>query len=147
MLTTRQRSTLLSAALTSFRAQKAVVLNEADFDVIIDKPNSGSFCSIYLVTNRTDDHLRIKLYVTNFSMFTNVEQFRLSQEENYAPGAYDEVEVANITLDKIEFRSFYQYLISPQFQQDIITATDRIQLEDGMGFVIGETSESVTQEH
>lgn len=147
MLTERQKSALLSAVLTSFKAQKGITFNEADFDIIVDKPNAGNFCSIYLVTNRTDDHFRIKLYVTNFSMFTNVENFRLAQEENYAPGAYDEVEVANVTLDKIEFRSFYQYLISSQFQQDIVNATDRIQLEDGSGYVLGEVSGMVLQEH
>lgn len=147
MLTERQSTVLLELVLTAFKSQRGVTLQPADFDIIIDKPNNNSLCTLYLVTKRRDDHLRIKLYVTNFGLFTNVEAFHLLQEENYGPGANDEVEVANVTLDKIEFSSFYRYLLSPQFAQDIIAATDKVQMEDGSGFVLSETNDNVIQEH
>ena len=147
MLTEQQKTAILQAALTAFRLQRGITFNVADFDLIIDKPAQNSFCSFYVVSKRTDDHLRLKLYVNNFSKFTNVESFRLIQEQNYSSGANDEVQLANMTLDVTEFRSFQQYLLSDQFRQDVITATDRIQLEDGTGFVLTESTAQVNLEH
>ena len=147
MLTEIQKQTIITMALTAFKAQKGIILNPADFELYIDKPNTTSLCSLYLNTKRTDDHFRIKLYVTEFVIFSNVENFRLTQEQNYSTGYNDEVHVANIKLDKSEFRSFQQYLLSNQFIQDTITSTDRIMSEDGSGYVLAESNGYILAEH
>lgn len=146
MLTDLQKSLILSSALLTFKVQNGISLNEADFDIIIDKPSTTSLCSLHLVSKRTDDHLRIKLYVKDFGSFTSLSNLVLMQEEGYTAGPNDEVHVGSITLDRVAFRSFYQYLISPQYQSDIVLATDRIMLEDGTGFLLSETNGYIVQE-
>jgi hypothetical protein len=146
MLTELQKSLLLGEVINAFRMQYSITFTPSDFIIIIDKPNATSLASLYLISSRTDDHFRIKLYVTAFNTFTTIGSYQLTQEANYAAGPEDEIYMSNIVLDRVAFRSFYQYLLSDQYRQDIILATDRIQLEDGSGFILNETVGYTLQE-
>lgn len=136
MLTEVQKSSLLRDVLYTFKLQNGLNFNPNDFDVYIDKPNEVSLCSIYIYSKRQDDNFKIKLYITGFSVFTTVDRFVLTQEQNYSTGLNDEIQVANCSLSKAEFRTFEMYLYSAQFMNDIVIATDRIQEEDGSGFFL-----------
>lgn len=141
MITEAQKLSLITAALMTFKMQKGLSFNPANFDLYVDKPNNSSLCSIYIYSKRQDDNFKLKLYVTSFSVFTNIENFFFTQEENYSTGLNDEIHVSNCTLSKSEFRSFEMYLYSRQFQDDIITATDNIKKEDNSGFFLLENGQ------
>jgi hypothetical protein len=140
MLTDAQKLLIITLALQSFKNQKGLTFNPSEFELIVGSPNNVSLCSIYIVSKRTNDNFRIKLYIKEFGIFSNVDNFVLTQEENYGPGHNDEVHLANCTLDKKEFVGFYRYLTSQQFITDVMTATHRIVLEDNSGFIALETS-------
>jgi hypothetical protein len=141
MITEAQKLSLITAALLTFKIQKGLNFNPVNFDMYIDKPNNNSLCSIYIHSKRQDDSFRLKLYVTNFSTFTNIDGYFFTQEENYSTGNNDEIHVSNCTLSKTEFRSFEMYLYSQQFQQDILLASDNIQKEDNTGFFLLENGQ------
>jgi hypothetical protein len=145
MITDQQKLSIVTTALFSFRMQYGIDFNPADFDIIIDKPNISSLCSMYIVSKRTDDNFKIKLYVKGISNYTSVTNYRLIQEENYSTGLDDEVQLAEITLDKTEFRSFYSYLLSAQFVADVIQSTNFIISEDGLGKILLESSDKLIQ--
>ena len=147
MLTEIQKSSLIREALMTFKLQRGLSFNVNDFDLNIDKPNERSLCSIYIYSKRADDNFKIKLYVTGFSVFTSIENYVLTQEQGYSPGLNDEIQVANCTLNKQEYRTFELYLYSSQFTTDVISATDRIQLEDGSGYFLMENTGYLLQEH
>jgi len=138
MLTGEQTKEILTQVFNSFRLQKGLEFNPDDFDIIVDKPNFTSMCSLRINSKRKDDQFRIKLYVKNFTNYTSLTSFILLQEQSYATGGNDEVFVADCSLNKNTFASFYRYLLSPQFYQDIAQSTDNILLEDGSGSLLNE---------
>lgn len=105
------------------------VMLPQDYQIRVDKPNSKSLCSLIITSNRTDDNFRMKLYVMSFNNFTLVDRFILTQEQGYGPGKNDEVFVADCQLNRVEYMDFYRYLMSSQFQQDVIDDQDLIHSE------------------
>jgi len=136
MLTQAQKTELLNMALSSLRFSKGIVANINDFEILIEKPNATSLCSLYLYTKRQDDNLRLRLYVKEFSRFTSVDPFILTQMENYGPGKEDEIYVADCRLDNIVFSSFSKYILSTTFRDQVINATNRLILDNETGYLL-----------
>lgn len=147
MLTDSQKVSVLTAAVNSFNRQKGTALLPSDFQVVLEAPNFNSLCSLIIQSTRTDDNMRMKLYV-NFSTFTDVGAFTFLQEQNYGPGPEDEVWVADCKLEKREFSSVYAFVISPSFVTQLTSTNHpllesgegRILLESGLGFPVFENS-------
>lgn len=131
MLTDVQKSSILKDALAAFKAQKGLNFNFQDFDIKIGKPNNSSMCSLNITSNRRDDNFKIKLYVKGFNNFSSIGSYYLTQEENYSNGLNDEVFIADCTLDKVEYRAFYGYLLSPKFTADVVNNSNKLMKEDG----------------
>jgi len=103
------------------------------FSTQIDKPNHASVCSFYIISNRTDDKFRLKLYITELKTRTEVGPFRLMVEENYGSGNLDdEIFVAEAKLDKESFNNLYRYLSSDDFKNNVLRPDDHIASEDGV---------------
>jgi hypothetical protein len=140
MLTEIQKNIILKDAFFAFKNQYGITFNPVDFDLRVDKPAQGGLCSIYIYSKRQDDNFKIKLYITNFSSFTSVGQFVLTQEQNYSTGSNDEVQLANCVLSKLDFKTFEIYLYSNDFLNEVVNEVDKIKLEDNSGFFLLENN-------
>lgn len=136
VFTPDQKSILITTALAVFAAQRGINLDPNGFDLYVDKPNEYSLCSIVIYSLRTDDRFKMKLYVRSFEPAIVIEPFKLLQEQNFATGNNDEIFVSNTKLPRELFSTFYRYLVSDNFREDVIDATDFIVLEGEEGSLL-----------
>ena len=140
MLTASKKLRIIELALEQFWLQKGILFAAADFDLIVDKPSHDTLCSIYINSITRADDFTIKLYVKGFAPYTKFSHFTFIQDQEFAGGLNDEVQLAEVYLDRIEFAMFQRFLVSDQFKTDIVEATDFLLLEDDSGSLIGESS-------
>ena len=129
-----EKLAFITLVLEAFKFQKGIEFDPSQFELAFTKPNTESYCGIYVTSKRADDHFRIKLYVKTFGNFDVVDNFYLTQEQNYGSGPDDEIHIANCSLSKASYPELYRYVLSPAFTTDVITATHRISTGDG-GFI------------
>lgn len=133
MLSDAQKLDILNRALFAFQKQFGVKRDVSDMSISIDKPNVKALCSIFITSN--SDNFRIKLNVLAMDTTTSMTAYRSTQLQNYGPGYDDEVVVADITLSRKDFLSFYNYLRSPKFLDEIINDEDAVMDEDDVKIV------------
>lgn len=117
MLSEVQKADIVARVLKAFERQFGVKRNASDMSLVLDKPNKGYLCSIFVTSNK--DPLKFKLNLKRMDVVTSLTSFRNSQLENYSPGMADEVYVADLELNKREYVAFYNYLKSDKFKKNV----------------------------
>ena len=121
-----EKLALITLALEAFKAQKGIDFDPSKFELEFTKPNTESYCGIYLVSKRADDFFRIKLYVKTFGNFDVVDNFYLAQEQNYGNGPDDEIHIASCSLSKASYPGLFKYVLSPAFTTEVTATTNRL---------------------
>ena len=130
MLSDVQKTDIINRALAAFQKQYGVKREASDMSINIDKPNVKALCSIFITSN--SDEFRIKLNLVAMDATTSITAYRDSQLQGYGPGSEDEVVVASLTLSRKDFGSFYTYLKSPMFLDEVVNDEDWVMDEDNV---------------
>lgn len=121
MFSQQQKTTIIQMALTYFHLQKDRQFLVDDFELFIGRPAHGSLGSILILNKPGKGTIKLKLHVMGFHKYSWIRAYGLMQEQNYPTGAGDEFQVADCYLEEFSFKTFYRYLLSPKFIQEVIT--------------------------
>lgn len=130
MLSINQKEEIISRVAKAFERQFGVKRAVADLDLVIDKPNKGYLCSIFVMAK--SDPFRVKLNLAKMDVSFSIGALRNAQLQDYGPGMDDEIYVADLQLPKREYVAFYNYLKSPKFKAEVIDDEDIIVEDDGI---------------
>lgn len=131
MITAEQKNQLLSLIAAEFTRQRGFKISPEELDMEFQPPFRNSVCTVMINTKRTDDFLRFLVVVRGFAQRTSLNNFYLSQLQNYASGNQDEVQVVDATLGTDEYKWLLRLTQSKKFIDEVVYADKRMYFDNG----------------
>lgn len=100
---------IINAIADAFKRQTNVNVKGSDFMHEFEIVEDQDKLALILNTNRTDDNLRIKAYMSARNS-TSVGKFTLTELPGYGPGPEDEVHITQVFYDKKTLVALHNYI-------------------------------------